>query len=564
MNENTINENQFTRQRFLERRVRSYLCNCAQVEARSKYTSSFLVDASIILDELKKKVNLLEKNSKTSNQVHEQKIKHLLSKNIVHPKIKKHFSSLTAAGTAFNYSYIRDSIGKALNLKDSQLNISDLSYNNFISQVANSATMADAATLLIFAVGLTTAWYYGKKFDRNLHRKFAEENLALYGDKDENLGINKGEVNKAIDYFSMIPLHQTLSNITNSWGNKAQSFTKALIQNTLLTIHKFKENKLYKFLSNFISEESMNKLREGTLNRVNEIEKNIKRINKRGFYFKSVYERQVEKLQELEKHKEDLKPNQTYKKRMNDDIENINEKTYSNMLKRGIFQSVERATREIYFSSYTKEVDKIEKALEVLHGIASLSEVVSSDGVNRYTIISRTADKILTEYKTLKFEPKNKKDVSNRIREIFRRELFKYGKSEMEELKNKSENKIVSDENKFLLYSKILEMQFVKAKSYKRVLNEQISEFINNEKTVSFASKLGKFRSFDEVLNYTVSPVINESLERKMILKSKINNLNKLKAKQKQMVDTLTVDESTFEHIGYEVNKKTENKIKIN
>ena len=41
MNENTINEKSVYSSRFLERRVRSYLCNCAQVEARSKYASSF-------------------------------------------------------------------------------------------------------------------------------------------------------------------------------------------------------------------------------------------------------------------------------------------------------------------------------------------------------------------------------------------------------------------------------------------------------------------------------------------------------------------------------------------
>jgi hypothetical protein len=514
MNQDNLNANQrqYVKEFAIKKERRKLI-----KEAVNGYNAYSLTGLSEIVTRVKKNLHIIDKDSNTSKQVEAQNLKHFVLKKMISKKMKKVESLITAtgaAGTFFNYSTIRDALGNALGLKQSTFDLQNSLNSNFLNTVSEHANSADGAVMLTIAVSLTALWYHGQKSERTLHRKPIEERLALYGDNDPSLKTVKGEIQKSIDNYSKIPLHSFISNLTDSWGSKTSSYTKLLAQNTILTIHKFKQNKLYNFLESFIGEKKLESLRNDTSQAINNYKSKIKKTRKR-FFYKTIYERQTAKLKELNKHKEVLSAGETYRKRINKDVNKINDNVYSEMLKTGIHQALKRSAKAIFLS---KDKNEVIKGLNVLVELSDLNNILTSDGINKYTIVSKTATKILKDYRTLKSTPSNSKEVANKVKILFRSELFKFGQKEINKIE-KADTQNISSE--LILKENLSEMSFVGYKGYRKVINDKINEFCNEEKlkdqTIKESrgfSSVGLYETLNKQASLTLSDSGKKSVER--------------------------------------------------
>ncbi len=394
-------------------------------DAVSNYNAYSLNGLSDAFIRVKKNLNLIDKDSNISRQVEKQKVKHFIGNKLLGKWNKQLESFLIAggaAGTLFNYSSIRNSLADALNLAPSKFDPSQHMNSELFSNISNYATTVDGVMLLGIAAAITTVWYQRKKLGKNLTRKPLEEELALYGDKDPNLAFRSGEIDKSIRIHGRIKIEAFLANAIDSWGNKGKTYSKLLCQHVILTIHELKQEKLYGFLENFMGSEKLDKLRDATKNSIEKVRKNIRKI-KRGLNYKTIFERQVFKLKGLAKNKEVLNAKDSLRRKINSDVEKVNERVYDEMLSMGIHQALKRATVDIFLSNDKR---KIKKGISILVKLSDLNNVVSSDGVNRYTVVSKTASKVLKRYRDISSSPNSVKEVRNMIKQISRSELFKF------------------------------------------------------------------------------------------------------------------------------------------
>lgn len=508
--------------------------------AVSNYNAYSLNGVSDALIRIKKNLNLIDKDSNISRQVEKQKVKHFIGNKLL-GKWNKQLESFMIAGgaasTIFNYSSIRDSVVEALNLSPSNFDPSKHMNLELFSNISNYATTVDGIMLLGITAALTTIWYQRKKLSKNLLRKPLEEEIALYGDKDPELAFRKGEINKAIRIHGRINIEAVLANAIDSWGNKGATYSKLLGQHVILTIHNFTQNKLYGFLEKFIGSEKMNKLKESTKNSIERVNKNIRKT-KRRLNYKTIFERQVLKLKKLSKNKEVLNAKDSLRKKLNGDVEKINERVYDEMLSMGIHQAIKRATTDIFLS---KDDKKIKKGISILVKISDLNNVVSSDGINQYTIVSRTASKILKRYRDMLTNPSNSKEVKNMVRQISRSELFKFAQKmidnkELEYFKNvptKNNNNQIDDgvlnnysknkdksthseviqrtkkrkdfndllpEDEYEIKEILSKMKYRGYNTYKKTLREEIDIYCKEEKAKDDAVKKHRVDSSDEAM----------------------------------------------------------------
>lgn len=496
------------------------------VQAYSVYSLSGLSDA---LTRVKKTLFLIDKKSNVSLQAENQKIKHLFLSKILSKGGKKIESLLAASGAVgatYNYSYIRNEISEALGLEKSTFDISTSLNQDFISTLATHANAADGVMLLGIASSLALVWYMKEKTERSLVRKPIEEEIALYGDNDPNLRFKKGQIEEAIADYSKIPLEAFMSNILDSWGNKAKTYGRLLIQNVILTIHEFKDEKLYKFLEKNLGIENIERLKSSTKITILKLKQKIKKTKKR-FHYKTIYQRQVIKLKTLAKYGEVLGAKDNLRKKLNDDVSKINDSVYDEMLSMGIHQALKRATNDIFLS---ENKDEIKNAIKTLVQIADLKNLVSSDGINKYTILSNTSSILLKRYREAIINPTNIKEVKNTIRQIYRSELFKFTQSSIKQYEKTGG----LDRNEEIhIKDMIIKMSYVKYKTYKRTLKEKINEFckeVNIREQAIKEYRASGANGLYSFVNNAAEPVINDdsskSLVRHKIKTIKNENLN--------------------------------------